>query len=58
MILTGMGPVSPMPTASSKIFATIYALFSGIAFLTSVAVLFAPMVHRAFHRFHVDVKER
>lgn len=53
MILTGMGPVSPMETPAAKIFAGCYALFSGLAFLSSAGILFAPIVHRAFHRFHV-----
>src|SRR5919204_6941698 len=43
MILTGMGPVSPLRTASAKLFATFYALYSGIAFLSMVAVVFAPL---------------
>ncbi len=53
MILTGMGPVSPMTTAAAKVFAGLYALYSGIAFLTAVGIFFAPIVHRAFHRFHL-----
>ena len=55
MILTGMGPVSPMTTSAAKLFATAYALFSGVAFLTAVSVLFAPAAHRFLHRFHLDV---
>lgn len=55
MILTGMGPVSPMTTDAAKLFVTVYALFSGVAFLTSVSVLFAPAAHRFLHRFHLDV---
>ena len=54
MILTGMGPVDPMHTAAAKIFASIYAIFSGVAFLTSVGVLLAPAAHRILHRFHLD----
>lgn len=57
MILTGMGPVDPMNGNGSKIFASFYALFSGVAFLTMVAVLFAPVIHRFFHRFHLDIAE-
>ena len=57
MILTGMGPIDPMPNESSKIFAGCYALFSGIAFLSIVAVLFAPILHRLFHIFHLEVKD-
>lgn len=57
MILTGMGPVDPLKTAGAKLFATFYALYSGIAFLTMVAVLMAPLLHRFLHRFHLEVRE-
>ena len=57
MILTGMGPVNPMPTDAAKIFASCYALFSGLAFLTIAAVLFAPVFHRFLHKFHLDINE-
>lgn len=57
MILTGMGPVDPLPTAASKVFATGYALFSGVAFLTIIGVVFAPVVHRLLHRFHFADEE-
>lgn len=57
MILTGMGPVDPMKTTAGKLFASAYALFSGVAFLTMVAVLFAPVIHRFLHRFHLDLEE-
>jgi hypothetical protein len=54
MILTGMGPVNPMSTVSAKLFASAYALFSGVLFLSSVGVLLAPFVHRSMHRFHLE----
>ncbi len=54
MILTGMGPVSEMPSANAKIFSSIYALYSGIAFLSIAAVFFAPIIHRILHILHVD----
>ena len=57
MILTGMGPVNPMRTTSGKLFAAGYALFSGVAFLTGVGVLLAPVVHRFLHRFHLDMED-
>jgi hypothetical protein len=53
MILTGMGPVDVLHTASGKVFATFYALYSGIAFLTTAAILLAPIIHRFLHTFHV-----
>jgi hypothetical protein len=57
MILTGMGPVDKAQTDGAKIFASIYAIYSGVAFLTSVAVLFGPILHRFLHRFNLDVRE-
>ena len=55
MILTGMGPVSPLRDDPAKLFAAFYALYSGVAFLTFVAVLFAPVVQRFLHKFHLDL---
>ena len=54
MILTGMGPVDAMKTSGGKLFATFYCLFSGIVFLSLMAILLAPIYHRATHRFHLD----
>jgi hypothetical protein len=54
MILTGMGPVDRMVTTSGKLFATIYALYSGIAFLSMIAILMAPILHRFLHKFHLE----
>jgi len=56
MILTGMGQVSELRTTGGKLFASAYALFSGIMFLTVAAVLFAPAIHRMLHRFHIEVE--
>ena len=53
MILTGMGPVDPMKTVPAKLFAAFYALYSGIAFLSMVAVITAPVAHRFVHKFHL-----
>lgn len=57
MILGGMGPINPIQTTSGKLFASFYALYSGIAFLTTAAVLVAPVLHRFLHRFHVEAAE-
>jgi hypothetical protein len=54
MILTGMGPVNVMETNTAKIFASFYALFSGIAFLSTIAVFLAPVAHRFLHALHID----
>lgn len=57
MILSGMGPLAPIQTSAGKLFAGCYALFSGVAFLTSIGVLFAPVFHRFLHKFHLESEE-
>jgi hypothetical protein len=57
MILGGMGPVDPITSADGKWFASFYALFSGVVLLGSVGVLFAPVIHRFLHHFHLEVNE-
>ena len=54
MILTGMGPVDPIRSTAGKLFAIFYSLYSGIAFLTMMAVLLAPVIHRVMHIFHLE----
>jgi hypothetical protein len=56
MILTGMGPVDRLETTAGKLFASLYALFSGISFLTFVGVLFAPLYHRFLHKLHIEIE--
>ncbi|MDP2037108.1 MAG: hypothetical protein Q8L04_06965 [Ignavibacteria bacterium] len=56
MILGGMGPVTELKTDAGKIFASFYALFSGIVFLVTVGIIFAPIVHRFLHKLHIDKK--
>jgi len=57
MILGGMGPVNDLQTESGKLFAGIYALYSGVVFLLTAAIVLAPVAHRMLHRFHVDSGE-
>ncbi|PKP13438.1 MAG: hypothetical protein CVU08_05290 [Bacteroidetes bacterium HGW-Bacteroidetes-3] len=57
MILTGMGPVNEMITVKAKLFSSFYALFSGIAFLSTFAVIFAPIAHRMLHILHFQDDE-
>lgn len=54
MILSGMGPLGELKTTAGKIFAGCYALFSGVAFLTSIGLVFAPIFHRFLHKFHLE----
>jgi hypothetical protein len=53
MILGGMGPVDPIRTTAGKIFASFYALYSGVVFLVVVGIMMAPIVHRLLHRLHL-----
>jgi hypothetical protein len=57
MILTGMGPVAEMKSTTAKLFSSFYALYSGIAFLSTVAIMFAPIAHRLLHILHMDDKD-
>jgi hypothetical protein len=54
MILSGMGPLTQGEPDAGKIFAGCYALFSGLAFITSVSVMLAPVLHRFLHKFHLE----
>jgi len=54
MILTGMGPIDPMKNDGAKWFASFYSIFSGVVFLSTVAVFLSPIVHRFLHKLHVD----
>ncbi len=54
MILSGMGPIGELKTNGGKIFAGCYALFSGLVFIGSAAVLVAPWLHGLLHRLHAE----
>lgn len=56
LILTGMGPTNEMPNDSAKIFSSLYALYSGISFLTISAIVFSPIIHRLLHILHIEDK--
>ena len=57
MILGGMGPVNTLCTNAGKVFASFYALYSGIVLLASVGVLATPIFHRFMHRFHLELED-
>jgi hypothetical protein len=57
MLLGGMGPVGEIRTTGGKIFAGIFALYAGLAFIAAFAVLTAPVLHRLIHRFHTEDQE-
>lgn len=54
MILGGMGPVNELHTTGAKLFASLYALFSGMVFIGIIGLVLAPLAHRMLHRFHLD----
>jgi len=53
MILSGMGPLSPLNTFNGKLFAGCYALYSGLVVVVSLGITLAPVIHRVMHRFHL-----
>jgi hypothetical protein len=57
MILGGMGPVNPLTNNAARIFASVYALFSGVIFIALMGIMLSPVVHRVLHKFHVDEKD-
>ena len=57
MILGGMGPIRELPNDASKVFASTYALFSGVIFIALMGIMLSPVVHRVMHKFHVDEED-
>lgn len=58
MILGGMGPVGELHGRAAKLFASAYALFSGLVIIAVAGVLFTPVIHRILHHFHVDESDK
>ena len=54
MILGGMGPVGELQTTGAKIFASVYALLSGLVFVGVMGVVISPILHRMLHKIHID----
>jgi hypothetical protein len=57
MLLSGMGPVITISQTGGKLFSSLYALFSGIVFITNIGIILAPAIHRLFHRLHLENKD-
>ena len=57
MILGGMGPVNPLRSQGAKIFASFYALFSGLIFIAVMGIVVAPILHRTLHKIHIDEQD-
>jgi hypothetical protein len=58
MLLGGMGPVGEIQSTAGKLFAAGFALYAGLAFLGMATLLFAPVFHRALHKFHLEDQSR
>jgi hypothetical protein len=56
MLLGGMGPIDPLKTDGGKLFAGFYALYAGLVFIVTAALVFTPILHRVLHKFHWDDK--
>ncbi len=54
MLLSGMGPVVDVKTTAGKVFDGVYALFCGVILLAATGLMFAPVLHRLLHRFHIE----
>jgi hypothetical protein len=57
MILTGMGPVDVLRSDTAKLFASTYALFSGVVFISATGILLSPIFHQVLHRFHLEQRD-
>ena len=57
MILSGMGPVNALDSDASKVFASAYALLSGVVFISATGILLTPVFHRVLHRFHIEERD-
>ena len=55
MILGGMGPVDSLHTTAGKLFASFYALYSGLLLISLAGLMLAPVVHRLLHKFHIEI---
>jgi len=54
MLMGGMGPVDALRTTAGKLFASLYALYSGLVLIAVMGILLTPIAHRVLHRFHLD----
>lgn len=58
MIMSGMGPLSQLSSTTGKLFAGCYAIYCGIALIGTTGIIFAPVIHRALHKFHLEDSTR
>jgi hypothetical protein len=58
LILSGMGPATTLTTVAGKLFASVYAIYSGLFLISATAILFTPVFHRLMHNLHLDAEQR
>lgn len=59
MLLGGMGPMkTELEYPSTKVFAGLYALYSGIVVIAAASIILVPVFHRFLHRFHLEQEEK
>lgn len=58
MILSGMGPASEMHTTAGKLFASFYALYSGLFLIGITGAMLLPVLHRMMHKFHLESSKK
>jgi len=54
MILSGMGPTETLRSSGAKIFAGLYALYSGLILIASTAIVLSPFMTHVLHAFHAE----
>jgi hypothetical protein len=54
MIISGVGAITPITTSAGKVFTGIYSLIGNVIFMSVIAIIFSPIIHRGFHKFHLD----
>ena len=58
MILSGMGPLAVLQTSAGKLFAGLYAIYSGFVVIAVAGIMLAPVAHRILHKFHLESEEK
>lgn len=54
LIMSGMGPAEGLVSDAGRLFASLYALYSGFFLVGAVGFLLAPVFHRVLHVVHLD----
>ena len=57
MLLSGMGPLAAPQTSAGKVFAGLYAIYSGFVVIAVAGIMLAPVAHRILHKFHIESEQ-